>query len=144
MWNTLEAIPETYREALVLYYREDHSIAEVAAALDIQPDAAKQRLARGREMLRETLAATVEGVLKKSKPGRALNAADHDGRCGAFGGAEGGCACDGGGDFAESRQRRGERCCRDGCESGADRRGVRGCGGRLGWRGGRTWRCVAR
>lgn len=72
VWHTLEAIPETYREALVLYYREDHSIAEVAAALDIQPDAAKQRLARGREMLRESLAATVEGVLKKSKPGRAL------------------------------------------------------------------------
>ncbi len=72
VWRTLEAIPENYREALVLYYREDHSIAEVAAALDINHDAAKQRLSRGREMLRESLAATVEGVLKKSKPGRAL------------------------------------------------------------------------
>lgn len=72
VWRTLEAIPENYREALVLYYREDHSIAEVAAALDINHDAAKQRLSRGREMLRASLAETVEGVLKKSKPGRAL------------------------------------------------------------------------
>jgi zinc protease len=72
VWRTLETIPENYREALVLYYREDHSIAEVAAALDINHDAAKQRLSRGREMLRENLAETVEGVLKKSKPGRAL------------------------------------------------------------------------
>ncbi len=72
VWRTLEAIPENYREPLILFYREDHSIAEVAAALDINYDAAKQRLSRGRDMLRENLAETVEGVLKKSKPGRAL------------------------------------------------------------------------
>jgi zinc protease len=72
VWRALEAIPENYREPLILFYREDHSIAQVAAALDINYDAAKQRLSRGREMLRENLAETVEGVLKKSKPGRAL------------------------------------------------------------------------
>jgi zinc protease len=72
VWETLAEIPETYREALVLFYREGHSMAEVAAALDVSLDVAKQRVHRGRELLRATLATRVEDVLVRSRPGRSL------------------------------------------------------------------------
>ncbi len=72
VWRTLQEIPETYREALVLYYRAGQSIAEVALALDISNDLAKQRVHRGREMLRATLANRVEDVLVHSRPGQLL------------------------------------------------------------------------
>lgn len=55
-------IPENYREPLILFYREQQSVAEVAAALELSTDAVKQRLSRGREMLREQVANVVEGA----------------------------------------------------------------------------------
>lgn len=68
VWETLEQIPESYREALVLFYRHGHSVAEVASSLDISEVAAKQRLSRGRDILREQLANLVEGVLVRTRP----------------------------------------------------------------------------
>ena len=62
VWDALEVIPENYREPLILFYREQQSVAEVAAALDVSPDAVKQRLSRGRQMLREQVASVVEGA----------------------------------------------------------------------------------
>ena len=56
VWETLAQIPESYREPLILYYREQQSVAEVAAALELSEDAVKQRLSRGRGMLRERYA----------------------------------------------------------------------------------------
>src|SRR5678816_4027432 len=53
VWSALETIPAGYREALVLFYREGRSVVAVAEALEISEDAAKQRLSRGREMLRD-------------------------------------------------------------------------------------------
>src|SRR5690242_7476614 len=35
LWRSLERIPEIYREPLVLFYREQQSIENVAAALDL-------------------------------------------------------------------------------------------------------------
>lgn len=70
VWQALEQVAQTYREPLILYYREHHSVAEVAAALDLSEDAVKQRLARGREMLRDQVAYVVEGALRRSRPGR--------------------------------------------------------------------------
>ncbi len=75
VWQTLEQIPETYREPLILYYRAEQSVAEVAAALDLSPDAVKQRLARGRGMLQERVAQLVEGALRRSRPGRPFTVA---------------------------------------------------------------------
>jgi RNA polymerase sigma factor (sigma-70 family) len=75
VWETLEQIPETYREPLVLFYREGQSVAEVAAALDLSEDAVKQRLSRGRSMLRERVAAVVEGTLRRTRPGRTFTVA---------------------------------------------------------------------
>lgn len=73
--ETLQAIPESYREPLVLFYRDEQSIAEVALALDLSEDAVKQRLSRGRAMLRERVASVVEGALVRTRPSVAFTMA---------------------------------------------------------------------
>jgi zinc protease len=70
VWRALERIPEAYREPLILFYREDRSVAEVAGALALSEAAVKQRLSRGRGMLREQVAELVESGLRRSRPGR--------------------------------------------------------------------------
>src|SRR5262245_5896931 len=67
--SALTALPENYREPLVLFYRDGESVARVAAALELSDDAVKKRLARGRELLRAEIAATVERTLRRSGPG---------------------------------------------------------------------------
>lgn len=74
IWRSLEELPVAYREPLILYYRQDRSVAEVAEALDLTEDAVKQRLARGRAMLRDRLAGVVEEGLRRSRPGRPFTA----------------------------------------------------------------------
>ena len=74
VWKTLEQIPENYREVLVLYYRQGHSIEEVANTLGLTNSAARQRLARGREMLRSRISSLIEGVLDRSNPSRTFTA----------------------------------------------------------------------
>lgn len=75
VWNTLESISENYREPLVLFYREGKSVSAIAEALDISEDAAKQRLSRGRGMLRESVANLVGLALEQSRPGKKFTAA---------------------------------------------------------------------
>ncbi len=75
MWSALERVPETYREPLVLYYREHRSVEHVAVALDLSEDAVKQRLSRGRKILQEQVLAFVEGALARSTPGKAFTIA---------------------------------------------------------------------
>ena len=72
LWRALEQIPDTYREPLVLFYREGESVENVARALEISEDAVKQRLSRGRKFLSEQLSVFVEGALRQSVPGRAF------------------------------------------------------------------------
>jgi RNA polymerase sigma factor (sigma-70 family) len=72
VWRALEGMPETYREPLILFYREEQSVAHVAEALELSPDAVKQRLKRGRAMLQGELAGTIEQTLRNSKPSRAF------------------------------------------------------------------------
>lgn len=74
VWKTLEQIPENYREVLVLYYRHGHSIDEVANALGLTNAAARQRLARGRDMLRGRITSLIEGVMDRSNPSRTFTA----------------------------------------------------------------------
>jgi RNA polymerase sigma factor (sigma-70 family) len=64
----LAALPELYRLPLVLFYREGQSVRAVAEALGISEDAVKQRLARGREMLREQMARKIESALIRTAP----------------------------------------------------------------------------
>jgi len=70
LWHALERLPDNYREPLVLYYREYQSIEHVAMELDLTEDTVKQRLSRGRKMLKEQAMAFVEGALVRSTPGK--------------------------------------------------------------------------
>ncbi len=74
VWDALEQIPEKYREAVTLYYRQGQSIAEVAESTGISEDAARQRLGRGRNMLRGRVARLIEGVLESSTPDASFTA----------------------------------------------------------------------
>ncbi len=75
LWEAMENVPDTYREALVLFYREDRSTRQVADDLDLSEVAVKQRLSRGRKLLQEEMTRFVEGALEKSKPGATFTAA---------------------------------------------------------------------
>ena len=75
LWRAIGRIPATYREPLVMFYREQKSIAHVAAALELNEDAVKQRLTRGRRLLQDEVAAFVEGALSRSGPGKAFTLA---------------------------------------------------------------------
>jgi RNA polymerase sigma factor (sigma-70 family) len=75
LWRSLKTIPESYREPLVLYYREHQSVERVAQALELSEDAVHQRLSRGRKLLQEQVLAFVEGALERTKPGKAFNLA---------------------------------------------------------------------
>lgn len=72
--TALARLPDPLREAVVVYYHGDESMAAVAAALDISHAAAKQRVHRGREQLREALDA-VENQLRRARPGLAFTGA---------------------------------------------------------------------
>jgi RNA polymerase sigma factor (sigma-70 family) len=69
LWHTLSQLPARYREPLVLYYREHRSIEHVAAELELTEANVKQRLSRGRKMLKEQALNFVEGALTRSAPG---------------------------------------------------------------------------
>jgi RNA polymerase sigma factor (sigma-70 family) len=66
--DSLSKLPETYRVPLVLFYCDGQSVRAVAETLEISEDAVKQRLARGREMLREQMSGLVESVLTRARP----------------------------------------------------------------------------
>ncbi len=69
--RALAEVPEAHREALVLFYIEGESIANIAAVLDVREDLVKQRLSRGRKALRENVANRVERALTNLKSLRA-------------------------------------------------------------------------
>jgi RNA polymerase sigma factor (sigma-70 family) len=65
--RALADIPDVQREALVLFYLEGRSIAQIARTLAISDDAVKQRLSRGRGALRDSVADRVESVLARTR-----------------------------------------------------------------------------
>jgi len=75
LWRCLGELPVAYREPLVLFYREQQSITEVAQQLDLSEDTVKQRLARGRARLRQDLAGLVESTLARTRPGKGFTSA---------------------------------------------------------------------
>lgn len=72
LWRSLERIPEIYREPLILFYRQHHSVQQVAVALELTEDVVRQRLSRGRKALNAEVTSFVEGALARSAPGRAF------------------------------------------------------------------------
>jgi RNA polymerase sigma factor (sigma-70 family) len=74
--EALAKVPDAYREVLVLYYREDQSIREVADALGVSEAAVMQRMSRGRRYLADSVEQLVERSLRSErKPRRDLVAA---------------------------------------------------------------------
>ncbi len=74
LWKVLDSIDTSYREPLILFYREQQSVERVAVELDLTQDTVKQRLSRGRKLLKTAMSSFVEEGLKSSKPGVAFTA----------------------------------------------------------------------
>ncbi|HIJ66190.1 MAG TPA: sigma-70 family RNA polymerase sigma factor [Candidatus Hydrogenedentes bacterium] len=70
LWRALEQVPEAYRVPLILYYREGQSVERVGHALGLSADAVRQRLSRGRRMLKREVAGFVEQSLERTRPGK--------------------------------------------------------------------------
>jgi RNA polymerase sigma factor (sigma-70 family) len=75
LWHVLSGLPETYREPMVLFYRENESISRVAELLGISEEAVRQRLSRGRGLLNERVAGVVRNGLRRSRPSRTFTLA---------------------------------------------------------------------
>jgi len=73
--RAMARIPESLREPLILFYREQKSVREVAEQLGLSEQAARQRIARGRGLLREQVADMVETTIARTKPGKAFTTA---------------------------------------------------------------------
>jgi RNA polymerase sigma factor (sigma-70 family) len=66
--KALGKLPEQFRLPLVLFYFEGHSTRAVAESLGLSDDVIRQRLSRGREMLRSHMEGVVETVLQRRRP----------------------------------------------------------------------------
>lgn len=75
VFRALADLPEKYRLPLVLYYREEQSTARVASALSISPDAVRQRLSRGRQLLRDRVENSLSETLRRNAPTQAFTLA---------------------------------------------------------------------
>jgi RNA polymerase sigma factor (sigma-70 family) len=73
--DAIRRIPEQYREPLVLYYRQQQSLKQVALSLDLSEGAVRQRLHRGRKMIKEQLSSIVEETLSATGPKKAFTTA---------------------------------------------------------------------
>ena len=72
--DALMRVPGTYRDVLVLYYRDQRSVRDVAAALGLTEAAVLQRLARGRQYLADGVTDLVERALGAPRASRNLAA----------------------------------------------------------------------
>lgn len=75
VWNSLDGLPQTYRDVMVLYYRGDESVAAVADSLGESESTIRQRLHRGRELLRVEVDAIIRQTLRGTAPKAVFTAA---------------------------------------------------------------------
>ncbi|MDR3456634.1 MAG: sigma-70 family RNA polymerase sigma factor [Verrucomicrobiae bacterium] len=68
LWHVLSGLPDIYREPMVLFYRQNESIPQVADVLAISEEAVRQRLSRGRAMLNERVTKVVQNGLRRTGP----------------------------------------------------------------------------
>ena len=73
--QALDRLPESYREALVLFYRADCSAREIAATLGVSSMSARQLLSRGRRLLRKEIEQIIAQDLKDTRPTAAFTTA---------------------------------------------------------------------
>lgn len=74
VWSLLEKLPQLYREPMVLYYRSQQSTRDVALALNESEVVIRQRLSRGREMVRREATETLRTILYETAPKAAFAA----------------------------------------------------------------------
>ncbi len=74
-WAAIAGIPEQYREPMVLYYREGHSVREVAETLELTETCVKTRLHRGREYLKQELELLGASARAATRPDTAFTVA---------------------------------------------------------------------
>ncbi len=72
VWEAVGRIDPKYREPLVLFYRRGQSVSEVAADLELSEDTIRQRLHRGRQLIKTEVSSLVEDTLVRSGPGKAF------------------------------------------------------------------------
>jgi RNA polymerase sigma factor (sigma-70 family) len=72
--QAVEALPDETREIVVLFYREERSVKQVANLLEMSEDSVRQRLSRARGALRETVLERMGETLTRTAPGAAFTA----------------------------------------------------------------------
>ena len=60
VWDAVERLPRLWAMAVILFYREEKSIADIAKIMQIRENTVKTYLFRGRDRLKQMLAATFE------------------------------------------------------------------------------------
>ncbi|MBN1505534.1 MAG: sigma-70 family RNA polymerase sigma factor [Sedimentisphaerales bacterium] len=70
VWAAVRRVPRKYREPLVLFYHQQQSIGEVAADLGLSESVVRQRLHRGRRLIKAEVSSLVEDTLVCSGPGK--------------------------------------------------------------------------
>jgi RNA polymerase sigma-70 factor (ECF subfamily) len=60
VWEAVERLPRLWAMAVILYYREEKSIVDIAKIMQIKENTVKTYLFRGRDKLKQLLAATFE------------------------------------------------------------------------------------
>lgn len=73
--RAIEGLSDEHREVITLFYREGQSVAQVAALLELSPEAVKKRLSRARAAVKEELWELLGEDLRKSAPGERFGAA---------------------------------------------------------------------
>ena len=75
VWQSLSDIPETYREPMLMFYRHGAKTSEIADALELTEETVRQRLSRGRKLLKSEIERTVEKTLSATRPDVAFTVA---------------------------------------------------------------------
>jgi RNA polymerase sigma factor (sigma-70 family) len=73
--RALAEMPADYREPLLLFYWEDQSVRRVGETLGLSEEAVRQRLSRGRKMLRHEVETRIAVGLVRLRPGTTFTAA---------------------------------------------------------------------
>ena len=68
VWSMLACLPEAYREPMILFYRCEESTRDVAIALGESEATIRQRLKRGRDMMRAEMDDSVRNTIAATAP----------------------------------------------------------------------------
>ena len=72
--EALDALPDDARDVMVLYYREEQSVRQVALLLGLSEAAVKKRMSRARQAVRSEVLERLGGVARATAPATAFTA----------------------------------------------------------------------